>query len=89
MGEDTARGRAIAEAFGADASDLDIERVAALPEVLGALVSVDDATVRDAMVKTPILQRVLLNPVSVGGWLVEWLRDPMLALAPGPRGRIK
>ena len=28
------------------------------------------------MVKAPILRRVLLNPVSVGGWIVEWLRDP-------------
>ena len=28
------------------------------------------------MVRAPIMRRVLLNPVSVGGWIVEWLRDP-------------
>ena len=73
---DTAPGRAIMEEFGANASDRDIERVAALPGVLNALVSIENKTTRDMMASSPILRRVLLARASVGGWIVEWLRDP-------------
>ena len=64
------------EEFGANASDRDIERVAALPGVLNALVSIENKTTRDMMASSPILRRVLLARASVGGWIVEWLRDP-------------
>ena len=52
------------------------ERAAALPNLLSSILDIEDTAVRDTLLHTQLLRRVMMRPASVGGWLVVRLRSP-------------